>query len=262
MTPERWQAVDSRLRTAWERLRASAKRRFHETDPELVALMQRAFLRCGPTYVQYASWFGGGGQQFPADYIAYQEVLWASAPQVLIETGTGSGGTTLFFEECLSRRHPSGDYKIITIDTLSPAHHIVGRPKITGLVGSSIDIQMAEQIRSLIPPGLPVAVTLDSDHDARHVLSELELYAPLVTPGQYLIVQDTFFGLFFGGNLNGEQAGAAAKSGNSRAFDYIGTPLGAVEAWLEVHGDEWEVDESPTRFLLTQNPYGYLRRRE
>ena len=54
MTPDRWQQVDSRLRVAWESLRETGKRRFHEEDPELVALMQRAFLRCGPHACRYA----------------------------------------------------------------------------------------------------------------------------------------------------------------------------------------------------------------
>ena len=73
MTHERWQQIDPRLRAAWEHLAHTGKRRFHDEDPELTALMQRAFLRCGPHACRYSPWFDGGGQQFPADYIAY---LW------------------------------------------------------------------------------------------------------------------------------------------------------------------------------------------
>jgi cephalosporin hydroxylase len=38
---------------------------------------------------------------------------------------------------------------------------------------------------------LVVLVTLDSLHSAKHVLKELELYSQFVSPGSYIVVQDT-----------------------------------------------------------------------
>ena len=35
-------------------------------------------------------------------------------------------------------------------------------------------------------------VILDSDHSADHVFEELEAWAPLVTPGCYLVAEDGF----------------------------------------------------------------------
>lgn len=262
MTPERWAQVDPRLRAAWECLVATGRRRFHDEDPALVKLMQQAFLRCGPHAVRYAPWFDGGGQQLPADYVAYQEVLFENAPLTLVEVGTGSGGTTCFFAEVLERRLGRGGYHVVTVevDESFPQARVRARDGVTCIFGDSADATVLAQVRAATC-ALPCAVTLDGDHDARHVLAELELYAPLVTPGQHLIVQDTFLGLYWGGNLDGYQAAAAVARGDARAFDYHGCPLGAVEAFLEVHGDAWEVDLVPQRLLLTQNPYGYLRRR-
>jgi cephalosporin hydroxylase len=37
-------------------------------------------------------------------------------------------------------------------------------------------------------------VVLDSDHSAEHVAREIYAYAPMVTPGCYLVVEDTIFG--------------------------------------------------------------------
>ena len=46
-------------------------------------------------------------------------------------------------------------------------------------------------MKESIQPGERVMVMLDSDHRAKHVLAELEAYSPLITPGNYLIVEDT-----------------------------------------------------------------------
>ena len=86
-------------------------------------------------------------------------------------------------------------------------------------------------------------VILDSDHTRDHVLRELELYAPLVTPGSYLVVEDT--------NINGHPVAPEFGPG----------PMEAVEAFLETT-DEFEVDRAREKLMLTFNPSGYLRRVE
>ena len=68
-------------------------------------------------------------------------------------------------------------------------------------------------------------------------------YAPLVTPGQYLIVQDTM-----------------ADYGPDPLTDYAG-PWRAVQDFLATEGDAWEVDETRERMVLTCAPGGFLRRR-
>jgi cephalosporin hydroxylase len=87
-----------------------------------------------------------------------------------------------------------------------------------------------------------VLVILDSDHSREHVLDELRLYAGLVTPGSYLVVEDT--------NVNGHPVFAEHGPG----------PMEALEAFL-AETDEFEVDATREKFFLTFNPRGFLRKR-
>lgn len=89
--------------------------------------------------------------------------------------------------------------------------------------------------------GERVMVILDSDHSLTHVAGELEAFAPLVTPGCYLIVEDT--------NINGHPV-------------YPEFGPGPMEAVLEFlpHHPEFVVDARCERLLMTFNPNGFLLR--
>lgn len=84
-------------------------------------------------------------------------------------------------------------------------------------------------------------VILDSDHTCAHVRAELRAYSPLVTPGSYLIVEDT--------NLNGHPAYPQFGPG----------PREAVEEFLASSLD-FLPDPDCEKFFMTFNPRGYLRR--
>jgi cephalosporin hydroxylase len=88
----------------------------------------------------------------------------------------------------------------------------------------------------------PVMVILDGNHDRDHVATELEMYAPLVTPGSLLLSQDGVIDKF-------------------RIFrDSRPGPLEANRNFLARH-PEFEHDrELNERFRLTQHPLGWMRR--
>jgi len=90
-------------------------------------------------------------------------------------------------------------------------------------------------------------VVLDSNHTHEHVLHELELYAPLVTKGSYLVVMDTVV----------EQMPGDAFP--DRPWGKGNNPMTAVREFL-ARTTRFEVDrEIEDKLLLTVAPSGYLR---
>ena len=62
--------------------------------------------------------------------------------------------------------------------------------RITFFESDSVSDELIRKISS-ITAGKKTLVILDSSHTAAHVLRELQLYSKMVTPGSYLIANDT-----------------------------------------------------------------------
>jgi cephalosporin hydroxylase len=186
------------------------------------------------------SWLGIRTLKCPLDLWIYQEILVRNRPDLIVETGTALGGSAHFLATVCDRLDCG---RVVTVDWRlregRPEH-----PRITYLHGSSIAPRIVDQVVGAVRPGERVMVILDSAHERDHVLSELRAYGPIVTPGQYLIVEDT--------NVNGHPARP----------DFGPGPTEAVEAFLEEEpGRSFAVDPACEKFLMTFNPRGYLVRR-
>jgi cephalosporin hydroxylase len=182
------------------------------------------------------SWFGHRTLKCPLDLWIYQEILVETRPDVVVESGTAFGGSALYLAWLLDGLDHG---RVISIDTEQrgepPAH-----PRIEYLRGSSTDPQILDNVRAATH-GRRTMVILDSDHSQAHVAAELEAYRGIVSVGGYLIVEDT--------DINGHPARPEFGPG----------PMEALQAFLATT-DDFEVDRSRERFLLTLNPSGYLRR--
>jgi cephalosporin hydroxylase len=184
-------------------------------------------------------WLGHHVLKCPLDLWTYQEILHEVQPELIIETGTYQGGSALFLAS-ICELLGQGEVMTIDVDRREdrPRH-----PRITYLIGSSASNTIIRQVRQRAKGMSRVLVILDSGHDKDHVLAELHAYAPLVTPGSYLVVEDT--------NLNGHPVDS----------DHGPGPAEAVAEFLE-RNDAFVRDESREKFLLTFNPGGYLKKRE
>jgi cephalosporin hydroxylase len=132
-------------------------------------------------------WLGSVVHKLPLDLWAYQELIWRVRPTLLVECGTYFGGSAHYFASIFDL---IGEGQVISID-IDPAGPLPEHPRIRYLRGSSTDDRILEQVRAEIGPSSRVMVILDSDHSEAHVRQELERYAPLVSVGSYLIVEDS-----------------------------------------------------------------------
>jgi cephalosporin hydroxylase len=182
-------------------------------------------------------WMGIPVLKCPLDLWIYQEIIFRVKPDLIIETGTYKGGTAHFFA---SMCELMGHGEVVTVDIEAypnrPTH-----PRITYLHGSSTDPKIVHQVKQKAASVTSVLVVLDSDHSMAHVRKEMELYAPLVSKGSYLIVEDT--------NINGNPVLPESGPG----------PKEAIDDYLKSHSD-FSIDRSMEKLLMTFNPGGYLRK--
>jgi len=170
------------------------------------------------------------------DLFIYQEIIHRVKPGAIIETGTCFGGSGLFLADMCEI---NGKGRVLSIDVrvprMPPKHN-----RLRLYTGSSVAPETLAIVQSFLKknPG-PVLVILDSDHSMKHVLEEIALYAPLVTAGSYLIVEDT--------NLNGDVR-----------KDHGPGPGEAVDVFLPTT-KRFERDPSCERLYATFNPGGYLK---
>ena len=133
------------------------------------------------------SWLGHRAQKCPLDLWIYQEIIWKTRPNLIIETGTARGGSALYLATLFDL---IGEGEVISIDLRNDDMSLPTHGRIRFVTGNTIDPQVASWVAEQAA-GRRTMVILDSDHSRAHVGAELDAYAPMVSPGCYLIVEDT-----------------------------------------------------------------------
>jgi len=197
------------------------------------------------------SWMGRPIIQYPQDMIAMQELIWQIKPDLIIETGIAHGGSLIYYASLLEL---IGKGEVLGIDIDIRKHNreeIEKHPmfkRIRMIQGSSIDRDIAAQVKKETEGKENVLVCLDSNHTHEHVLQELEYYAPLVTRGSYIVVFDTIVEDMPDDYLPG------------RAWSRGDNPKTAVWQFLEKN-DQFTIDKDiDDKLLISVAPGGYLKR--
>jgi cephalosporin hydroxylase len=212
-----------------------------EFKKEVVDLYHQAFYNSPNTW-RVNKWLGILTEQNPNDVWITQEIIVETRPDFIIETGTLCGGSAALWSTILEQVNPEG--RVITIDILDQAQQARKLPivqkHVDFLHGSSTAIDIVDDVKNRVE-GKKVLVILDSDHSKQHVLNELAAYAPLVTVGSYLIVQDT--------SVNGRPVEPTFGPG----------PMEALAEFLAANRN-FVPDRGRERLMFTMHPNGYLKR--
>ena len=218
-------------------------------------------------YVYNFDWLGRPIIQYPQDIVAVQQLVWEVRPDLIVETGIAHGGSLILSASMLAlldlcdaieggrSLDPSASARsVIGVDIDIRSHNrsaIEAHPmasRIEMIEGSSAAGDVVERVHRAAAGRQRILVSLDSMHTRDHVLAELEAYAPLVTPGSYCVVFDTFV------------QNMPSKFFPDRPWDVGNNPMTAVEEWLSEH-PEFEIDASyEQRLQVTVAPSGFLRR--
>lgn len=181
-------------------------------------------------------WLGKQVVKCPMDLWVYQEIIFETQPEVLIETGTSGGGSAFFFATLFDL---IGCGRVVTVDKDCYPHLFREHPRITYLTGDSTSEEIASQMWAAAS-GKRTMVSLDSLHTYDHVSAELALYGELVSVGCYLVIEDTGMG-------NPTVAGEGGWA-NRAAAEFVAA------------NTCFSVDLSRERHLLTSNHDGWIRR--
>jgi len=204
-------------------------------------------------YMNNFSWWSRPVIQLPGDMVAMQEIVLTVKPDLIVECGIAHGGAVVMYASLLQL---IGKGEVVGVDVeIRPhnraaieAHPMAGR--ISLIEGSSIDPAIAARVREKASGKGVALVCLDSNHTHAHVLSELELYAPLTTRGSYCVVFDTFI-----------EDMPEDYVWKDRPWGKGNNPKTAVHEFLRTH-PEFEIDRSiEDRVLVTSAPDGFLRRK-
>lgn len=201
--------------------------------------------------VHQVYWMGVPVLKAPTDLWTYQEILFDLRPDLIIECGVWCGGSSLYY---YTIGQLMGGIDVLGIDIdLSNLNGIASNisalsgGRLSYLEGSSIDPKTIEIVRQRAAGKKRVMVILDSAHDYAHVKQELALYAPLVSEGQHLVVEDTNVDLL------------CAQFDMAQYFNN-GPGTALREFLLNEPKGRWFENQLAQRHFVTFHPGGFLRR--
>jgi cephalosporin hydroxylase len=234
-------------------------RSLHLYSKEAFELISDLWLKTGwdQKYSYTFTWLGRPVIQHPEDLVRLQEVIFTLRPNVIIETGVAHGGSLIFYASLFKAMGRDGRVVGIDIDIRPQNRKAIEAHELASYIsliqGDSARSDVVARAREFVRPGDKVMVMLDSNHAKAHVLKELEAYAPLVSPGSYIVATDGVMGL-----VHDTPRGKPEWSSDN--------PTQAAREFAARHPDfvleepKWLFNESGLDRTITAWPGGWLKR--
>jgi len=200
------------------------------TVADLLVAMQNRIMK-------KSTYFGVKAEKSPMDAWVYQEIIFETKPDVIIEIGNLRGGGLLAYAHLCDLL---GRGRIIGVDQnhkqIAPA--VRSHKRITFVTGDCV--KMYSAVAVMIKPADRVMIIEDSAHTYQNTLNVLNIYSPLVSSGCYFIVEDSIC-------RHGLRLGPTPG------------PYEAIETFIKSNGN-FIIDREREGFLITWNPKGYLKK--
>jgi cephalosporin hydroxylase len=173
----------------------------------------------------------------PFDYILYQMIICSLKPDLVIEIGTAFGGAALYMADLMNIINHGVVHTIDIIKYTTPL--IEKHPRIQLFTDgwSGYNLNNTKNFSNIL-------VIEDGSHMYEDCIGALNKFAPIVSKGNYLIVEDSII---------------SAVGGDA---PFNGGPLRAIKEFLESNKN-FEIDRAYCDFFgknATFNVNGYLKR--
>lgn len=133
-------------------------------------------------------WMGRQTQKCPMDLWVYQEILYENRPDLIVEAGTSLGASAHYLAmicDALDNGY------VLTVDIEDSSKMGAKHKRIVYYQGDICAKKTFSYIDAFAKQACKTMFIFDDDHSTDHVLQEMEMYANMVTVGQYMIVEDT-----------------------------------------------------------------------
>lgn len=173
----------------------------------------------------------------PFDYVLYQMLVHQLRPDLIIEIGANEGGSALYLADLLELNGKGMVHTIDIEDRIAPDVKEHSRIRFFGNGWEAYDTALAKDAETVL-------VIEDSSHTYENTLAVMQKFAPLVTPGSYLIVED---GIVDALGITGQFNGGPVKA----IKEFLGTTDAFVNDlyWTDFFGKN-----------ATFNTIGYLKK--